>query len=189
MPVRSSLVVTAAEAVELLRGLEPQLAADLNERRFNYTAALVGSVSPGKPGATLLYDVIDLVLVRLLLQLEALISRPVARAVVPTVWPQLRALLERARPVSAVLVVPIADKPPWLRQPPVITSIGEARKRNFGGVQIELSKVIAGVREGVQCMRSRNETVRQWADVSPSTATYRLQELREESETWSLTLR
>lgn len=181
---RSPLVVTASEAVALLRQLEPRRAADLNERRFHYTAALVGAEqSAGVPGATALYDWMDVALVRFLLVLEdRQISRPVARAAATMIWPQVRAVLERGRVVAAVVVVPIADKPPWLRQPPVLTSLGDARKRQLRGVQVELREIVAGIPEGMARRRAEQKTVRMWAEVAPSTATTRLIELKQERQ-------
>jgi hypothetical protein len=183
MGVKPIHVVTAAEAVDLLQRLEPRLTADLNERRFQHTAALVGAEPTGVSGATMLYTWVDVALVRLVFVLEHQCgSRPVARAVVAMLWPQVRTLLERGRPIAAVIVVPIADKPPWLRQPPMLTTVGEARKRQLGGIHIALRDIATGIQDGVRDMRRRHETVRMWADVAPSTAATWLRDVRESAE-------
>jgi len=183
MRLVSTESITASEAVALLRELDPRLAREFNERKFHYTAALVGADTAGFPGAVTLYDWLDVALVRLVLVMEdQLISRPVARAAITAVAPVVRDLLSKARPVSAVVVVPIADRPPWMRQPPVLTSKGHAESHGLGGIHIELAAVIAGIREGVRRIRAANETIRVWSDVKRSTGVVRIREHREEQD-------
>ena len=171
------LIVTAAEAVEVLQRVETRLAADLNERKFHYTAALVGGESAGLRGATVLYDWQTVTLVRLVLLLEDRLSRPVARTVIAAVWRDVRRFIDEGRIGTKVVAVAIADRPPLLRQPPMVLLRAELRPEHR--VRIALQDVAAGVLDVVREIRARNATVRMWANVSASTATYRLNELRE----------
>ena len=171
------LVVTAAEAVDVLQALEPRHAADLNERKFHYTAALVGGETAGLRGATVLYDWQTVALVRLVLVLETSLSRPVARTVIAAVWQDVRQLMDEGRLGTKFVAVAIADRPPLLRQGPVVVPRAELRPEHRA--RIELRAVAEGVIAAMRRIRERNETIRMWADVSPSSATYRLKELRE----------
>jgi hypothetical protein len=169
--------VTVAEAVSLLRRLEPRNAADLTDRKLRYMAAMLG-VEAGRSGATVLLNRVDLLLMRMLIRLEASgLSRPLARFAAVCVAPEVRELLSRGRPVASVVVVPIATAYPKVRRP-VLTSLGEAQRLGLGGVYVVLRELAAGIAEGIRATRTAQPTVWQWKPVEPSTAAYRLADER-----------
>jgi hypothetical protein len=174
--------VTIGEAVSLVRRLEPRNAVDMTDRKLRYMAAMLG-VEAGRPGATVLLDRVDLLLIRMLIRLEASgLSRPVARFAAVCIAPEVRDLLSRGRPVASVVVVPIAVSYPKVRRP-VLTSLGEARKLRLGGVYVVLRELVAGIAEGIRETRTAQPTVWQWKPVEPSTAAYRvIDERREDRE-------
>jgi hypothetical protein len=168
--------VTASEAVTVLRRLEPRLTRDLTDRRFRYAAEATGAAKAGR-GWTMLYGSIDLALVRLMLRLETEISIPVARFTTGYLASEIRGLLQSARPVAAVLVVPLGDEARYPRRAwPRLMSDGEIRRLGLRGVQIPLRQITAGIAETMAAVAEKTPTVRLFQPMARSTATVRVLE-------------
>lgn len=188
MARRSSPVVTASEAVAVLRAVDPRIAGDLTERQFRYRAQALGINPTLGRGSATLYDVIDLALVRFALRLFASgISQRLAQSGSAYLAHAVRELLVSGRAAGAVVVVPTGDAVQYPRRDwPRLVSAADAERA--GGVQIPLRDIADGLAPRMRAIRAHQPTVWQFRSVQASTAAARLELTQPDSMECLMTL-
>src|SRR5262249_13093329 len=139
----------------------------ITERKFRYIAQLLGMGGHGH-GATRLYDVADVGLVRLCLRLEAETSLWLARAAVLYNEPKLRLVLGTTPVASAMLLS---------GNRALLTTLGEIQQKRWSGTVVALRDVWRGVREGMRDIRRRTPEIWVWKPLPATVAVKRVVKL------------